>query len=89
MASAAVAPLRLARGLQNKVLEAMAMARPVVASPAAIEGLNLTPGELVLTADDPDAWVAAVSLLLTLTFSSVLMIGVMVVLSLVTLTPRH
>lgn len=36
----AVAPLRMARGVQNKVLEAMAMARPVVATPAALEGLN-------------------------------------------------
>jgi len=33
-----VAPLHIARGLQNKVLEAMAMARPVVATPAACEG---------------------------------------------------
>ena len=36
----AVAPLKLARGVQNKVLEAMAMARPVVASPAAAEGID-------------------------------------------------
>ena len=34
-----VAPLMLARGVQNKVLEAMAMARPVLASPAAAEGI--------------------------------------------------
>lgn len=34
-----VAPLRIARGVQNKVLEALAMARPVVATPAALEGL--------------------------------------------------
>lgn len=39
-AAVAVAPLRLARGIQNKVLEAMAMARPVVASPAAAEGID-------------------------------------------------
>ena len=37
-ADVVVAPLRIARGIQNKVLEAMAMARPVVASPAAFEG---------------------------------------------------
>src|SRR3546814_16450299 len=37
-ASVVVAPLKLARGVQNKVLEAMAMARPVVASAAAAEG---------------------------------------------------
>jgi sugar transferase (PEP-CTERM/EpsH1 system associated) len=46
-----VAPLAIARGIQNKVLEAMAMARPVVASPAAFEGIEAEPGrELVLAA---------------------------------------
>lgn len=35
----AVAPLRIARGIQNKVLEAMSMAKPVVASPQALEGI--------------------------------------------------
>lgn len=39
-ASVIVAPLKLARGVQNKVLEAMAMARPVVASAAAAEGID-------------------------------------------------
>ena len=39
-ASVVVAPLKLARGIQNKVLEAMAMARPVVASKAAAEGID-------------------------------------------------
>lgn len=39
-AAVVVAPLKLARGVQNKVLEAMAMARPVVASPAAAEGID-------------------------------------------------
>jgi sugar transferase (PEP-CTERM/EpsH1 system associated) len=39
-AEVCVAPLLLARGIQNKVLEAMAMARPVVASPAAAEGID-------------------------------------------------
>jgi glycosyltransferase involved in cell wall biosynthesis len=35
-----VAPLKLARGIQNKVLEGMAMARPVVASAAAAQGID-------------------------------------------------
>jgi glycosyltransferase involved in cell wall biosynthesis len=35
-----VAPLQLARGIQNKVLEAMAMARAAVASTAAAEGID-------------------------------------------------
>jgi len=39
-ADVVVAPLRIARGIQNKVLEAMAMARPVVASDAAAEGID-------------------------------------------------
>ncbi|WP_375286949.1 TIGR03087 family PEP-CTERM/XrtA system glycosyltransferase [Sphingomonas sp.] len=39
-ASVVVAPLALARGVQNKVLEAMAMARAVVASPAAAAGID-------------------------------------------------
>jgi sugar transferase (PEP-CTERM/EpsH1 system associated) len=39
-ASVCVAPLFLARGVQNKVLEAMAMACPVVATPAAAEGID-------------------------------------------------
>ena len=39
-AAVVVAPLKLARGIQNKVLEAMAMARPVVASAAAAEGVD-------------------------------------------------
>lgn len=39
-ADTVVAPLKLARGVQNKVLEAMAMARPLVATSAAIEGIG-------------------------------------------------
>lgn len=44
-ADVVVAPLRIARGVQNKVLEAMAMAKPVVASPAAAEGIDARDGE--------------------------------------------
>jgi len=36
-----VAPIRIARGVQNKVLEAMSMARPIVASTIALEGIEL------------------------------------------------
>ncbi|MGL4463259.1 MAG: glycosyltransferase, partial [Planctomycetia bacterium] len=39
-ATLAVAPLRVARGIQNKVLEALAAGVPVVASPAAARGLD-------------------------------------------------
>lgn len=46
-----VAPLRIARGIQNKVLEAMAMSRPVVASREAFEGIRATAGNDILVAD--------------------------------------
>jgi sugar transferase (PEP-CTERM/EpsH1 system associated) len=48
----AVAPLRMARGVQNKVLEAMAMAKPVLASPHAAEGIETQPGVGLLVAVD-------------------------------------
>lgn len=51
-AACAVAPLRLARGVQNKVLEAMAMARPVVASPQAAEGISAQAGEDFMVAEN-------------------------------------
>lgn len=54
-----VAPLRLARGIQNKVLEAMAMARPVIASPQAAEGIDAVAGTHLLVAPDSPAEVAA------------------------------
>lgn len=44
-ADAVVAPLMLARGVQNKVLEAMAMARPVLASEEAATGIDATDGQ--------------------------------------------
>ena len=43
-ADVVVAPLRIARGIQNKVLEAMAMARPVVVSAEAAIGLGADRG---------------------------------------------
>ncbi|MHC4402529.1 MAG: TIGR03087 family PEP-CTERM/XrtA system glycosyltransferase [Planctomycetota bacterium] len=56
-ATAAVVPLRVARGLQNKVLEAMAMGRPVIAAPQALEGIGATPGTHVCRAVTPEEWV--------------------------------
>ena len=49
-AALAVAPLRIARGIQNKVLEAMAMAKPTVVSPEALEGIAAAPEEELLLA---------------------------------------
>ncbi len=59
-----VAPLRIARGIQNKVLEAMAMARPVVASPAAFEGIEAEPGRDLIVADGAEAMAVAIQDLL-------------------------
>ncbi|MBI4605068.1 MAG: TIGR03087 family PEP-CTERM/XrtA system glycosyltransferase [Planctomycetes bacterium] len=50
-AAVAVAPLLLARGIQNKVLEAMAMETPVVTTRAAFRGVDAQVGEGVLPAD--------------------------------------
>ncbi len=50
-AQLAVAPLRVARGIQNKVLEAMAMAKTVCVSPQALEGIAAVPGHHVILAD--------------------------------------
>lgn len=58
-ATAAVAPLRIARGIQNKVLEAMAMGRPVVASPEALEGIEAVLGRDVLLASGAEAFARA------------------------------
>ena len=63
-ATVAVAPLRIARGLQNKVLEAMAMRVPVVASAAAFNGINAEAGRDVLVADEPEAFSRSVVSLL-------------------------
>jgi sugar transferase (PEP-CTERM/EpsH1 system associated) len=54
-ASLVVVPLRIARGIQNKVLEAMAMAKIVIASPQAVEGISArTEEELVIAHDESD-----------------------------------
>lgn len=50
-AALVVAPLRVARGIQNKVLEAMSMRKTVVASPQALEGIRATHGAEVLSAN--------------------------------------
>jgi sugar transferase (PEP-CTERM/EpsH1 system associated) len=57
-ASAGVAPMRIARGIQNKVLEAMAMARPVVVTPDALAGIDAVPGAEVIVAGDAGAFAA-------------------------------
>ncbi len=59
-AQVVIAPLRVARGVQNKVLEAMAMAKPVIASPHAAAGIGAVSGKEFLLAGDADAFANAV-----------------------------
>jgi len=60
-ADISIAPIRIARGIQNKVLEAMAMAKPVVATNEAFEGLNAVPGlDLVVCSKDPESFARGV-----------------------------
>ena len=63
-AEVAVAPLRVARGIQNKVLEAMAMARPVVVSSQALEGIDAQAGHELILAEDAAAFISTVGALL-------------------------
>jgi len=53
-AAVIVAPLRIARGIQNKVLEGMAAARPTVCTPEALDGIEAKVGSDVLVASTPE-----------------------------------
>lgn len=60
-----LAPLDIARGVQNKVLEAMAMARPILLSPAAAAGIDARDGEEWLVCErEPGSMAAAAACLL-------------------------
>ncbi|UCE60182.1 MAG: glycosyltransferase, partial [Phycisphaerales bacterium] len=59
-----VAPMQIARGLQNKVLEAMAAARPVVLSSKAARGIAAGQAQEYLVADTPNDTTASVMRLL-------------------------
>jgi sugar transferase (PEP-CTERM/EpsH1 system associated) len=59
-ASVVVAPLRIARGIQSKVLEAMAMGRPVIASEQAFQGLTVVAGRDLMVARNANEFVAAI-----------------------------
>jgi polysaccharide biosynthesis protein PslH len=63
-ATVVVAPLRLARGVQNKVLEAMAMARPVVVADRCAAVIEARPGVDLLVASDAADYVSQVEVLL-------------------------
>lgn len=51
-AQCVVAPLQIARGIQNKVLEAMSLNRPVIVSTMAMEGINAHESEGVIITDN-------------------------------------
>jgi polysaccharide biosynthesis protein PslH len=59
-----VAPLAIARGTQNKILEAMAMGVPVVTSRVAAGGVDAEPGAHLVVADAPSEQAAAITKLL-------------------------
>jgi len=59
-AQAVIAPLHIARGIQNKVLEAMAMAKPLVATPDAARALGAEGGTHLWIENDPDRFARSV-----------------------------
>jgi glycosyltransferase involved in cell wall biosynthesis len=63
-ASAVVVPTRLGGGVKNKILEACAVRRPVVASPRALAGLSARVGVEVLSAETSRAWAERLNRLL-------------------------
>lgn len=62
-AQVALAPMRCGSGVPIKILEAWAQGLPVVASPWAAAGTTAAPGEDLLVAEEPEAWVEALELL--------------------------
>ncbi|MBL8861001.1 MAG: TIGR03087 family PEP-CTERM/XrtA system glycosyltransferase [Planctomycetes bacterium] len=60
-ASVSVAPLRIARGIQNKVLEAMAMGLPVVGTTCATQGVEGVDGLHFRVRDDPEGFAREVA----------------------------
>ena len=63
-AAAVVVPLRLGGGTRLKILEAMAMARPVVSTSVGAAGIEATHGRELLLADDPERFAAELRRLL-------------------------
>jgi sugar transferase (PEP-CTERM/EpsH1 system associated) len=64
-AAVCVVPLRIAMGVQNKILEAMAMGVPVIATSVANRGINARNEREILVADEPESFAAATTRLLT------------------------
>jgi sugar transferase (PEP-CTERM/EpsH1 system associated) len=60
-AALVVAPLRIARGIQNKVLEAMAMGKTTIASPEALAGIEAERGREILCAGGAGAFIRTIT----------------------------
>ncbi|MEW6428237.1 MAG: TIGR03087 family PEP-CTERM/XrtA system glycosyltransferase [Thermodesulfobacteriota bacterium] len=60
-----VAPLLIARGIQNKVLEAMAMGKPLVCTPQALEGIEAQNGEEAMVEKEPQGFADQICRLLS------------------------
>ena len=58
---AVVAPLRVGGGTRLKILEAMALGTPVIATSKGAEGLDVRSGDNILIADTPQAFADAIS----------------------------
>lgn len=59
-------PMKLGSGIKNKILQAWAMARPVVATPASLGGLSAQHGVNILIADSMDDFVRSVAAVITI-----------------------
>ena len=60
----ALCPIRIRAGIQNKILEAMALGVPVIATPICRPGLQFEPGKHLLLAESPEQFASAIELLL-------------------------
>lgn len=58
-ANCVIAPMQIARGIQNKVLEAMALDKPIVCTSMAMEGINAAASEAIHITDDADEFAQA------------------------------
>lgn len=59
-----VAPIRYGSGLQNKIIEAMALGKPVVTTSKGLEGIEATPGKHLVVADTADEFAHSINQLL-------------------------
>jgi len=64
-ATASIAPLKIARGVQTKVLEAMASARVAICSQGAAEGIHGGDGEHLIVCDSPLQWTQTLERIIT------------------------